>query len=85
MITKFITNFFKQEYFEFFEANLTTMLMMTTIFLTSLSELTDTAYPKWIEFWLIFCQIIPLAEVILPTLKEAYKEEKNRREDETTV
>ena len=53
---------------------------MTTIFMTSLSELTDTAYPKWIDFWLIFCQIIPLSEVVLLTLKEAYREEEGNKE-----
>ena len=85
MITTFITTFFKPEFFEAaLGVNLTTMLMMTTIFMTSLSELTDTAYPKWIDFWLIFCQIIPLAEVVLLTLKEAYREEEDRLEKETT-
>ena len=85
MITTFITTFFKPEFFEAaLGVNLTTMLMMTTIFMTSLSELTDTAYPKWIDFWLIFCQIIPLAEVVLLTLKEAYREEGGRKEEETS-
>ena len=58
MLTTYLTTFFKPEYFEAaLGVNLTTMLMMTTIFMTSLSELTDTAYPKWIDFWLIFCQV----------------------------
>ena len=84
MITTFITTFFKPEFFEAaLGVNLTTMLMMTTIFMTSLSELTDTAYPKWIDFWLIFCQIIPLAEVVLLTLKEAYRVEEGRMEKDT--
>ena len=83
MVATFITTFFKPEFFEAaLGVNLTTMLMMTTIFMTSLSELTDTAYPKWIDFWLIFCQIIPLAEVVLLTLKEAYREEEDRLEKE---
>ena len=82
MIATFITTFFKPEFFEAaLGVNLTTMLMMTTIFMTSLSELTDTAYPKWIDFWLIFCQIIPLSEVILLTMKEAYREEEDRLEE----
>jgi hypothetical protein len=73
----------KPEYFEAaLGVHLTTILMMTTIFMTSLSELTDTAYPKWIDFWLIFCQIIPLAEVVLLTLKEAYREEEDRQEEQ---
>ena len=83
MVATFITTFFKPEFFEAaLGVNLTTMLMMTTIFMTSLSELTDTAYPKWIDFWLIFCQIIPLAEVVLLTLKEAHREEEDRLEKE---
>ena len=58
MLTTYLTTFFKPQYFEVaLGVNLTTMLMMTTIFMTSLSELTDTAYPKWIDFWLIFCQV----------------------------
>ena len=86
MIATFITTFFKPEFFEAaLGVNLTTMLMMTTIFMTSLSELTDTAYPKWIDFWLIFCQIIPLTEVVLLTLKEAYREEEGRQENVTIV
>ena len=87
MMTTYVTTFFKPEFFEAaLGANLTTMLMMTTIFMTSLSELTETAYAKWIDVWLIFSQMVPFTEVILLTLKEAYREEelvavttKNRR------
>ena len=59
------------------------MLMMTTIFMTSLSELTDTAYAKWIDFWLIFSQLVPFFEVILLTLKEAYREEEKGKNKKT--
>ena len=86
IMTTYVTTFFKPQFFEAaLGANLTTMLMMTTIFMTSLSELTDTAYAKWIDVWLIFSQLVPFTEVILLTLKEAYREEevvavpKNRR------
>ena len=60
------------------------MLMMTTIFMTSLSELTDTAYAKWIDFWLIFSQLVPFIEVILLALKEAYREEEKDTNNKTT-
>ena len=77
IMTTYVTTFFKSEFFEAaLGANLTTMLMMTTIFMASLSELTDTAYAKWIDIWLIFSQLVPFTEVILLTLKEAYKEDK---------
>ena len=75
IMTTYVTTFFKPQFFEAaLGANLTTMLMMTTIFMTSLSELTDTAYAKWIDVWLIFSQLVPFTEVILLTLKEAYRE-----------
>ena len=45
IMTTYVTTFFKPLFFEAaLGANLTTMLMMTTIFMTNLSELTDTAY-----------------------------------------
>ena len=76
IMTTYVTTFFKPQFFEAaLGANLTTMLMMTTIFMTSLSELTDTAYAKWIDVWLIFSQLVPFTEVILLTLKEAYRQE----------
>ena len=82
IMTTFVTTFVKAEFFEAaLAANLTTMLMMTTIFMTSLSELTDTAYAKWIDVWLIFSQLVPFTEVILLTLKEAFREEENGWEE----
>ena len=77
IMTTYVTTFFKPQFFEAaLGANLTTMLMMTSIFMSSLSELTDdTAYAKWINVWLIFSQLVPFYEVILVTLKEANREE----------
>ena len=73
-MTTYVTTFFKPKFFEAaLGANLTTMLMMTTILKTSLSELTDTSCAKWIDVWLIFSQLVPFTEVILLTLKEAYR------------
>ena len=78
MLTTYVTTFLKPDFFEAaLGANLTTMLMMTTIFMTSLSELTDTAYAKWIDFWLIFSQLVPFIEVILLTIKETYREKED--------
>ena len=76
IMTTYVTTFFKSQFFEAaLGANLTIMLLMTTIFMTSLSELTDTAYAKWIDVWLIFSQLVPFSVVLLLTLKEAYKDE----------
>ena len=43
---------------------MTNMLVMTTIFTSVMEKLPLTSYPKMIDFWLIFCQLVPFAEVI---------------------
>ena len=84
MLTTYITTFFKPQFFDAaLAANLTTMLMMTTIFMTISSDLTDTAYAKWIDIWLIFCQLVPFTEVLFITVKEAYREEEEDKEENT--
>ena len=39
------------------------MLVMTTIFTSVMEKLPLTSYPKMIDFWLIFCQLVPFTEV----------------------
>ena len=63
MIT-FATTFFKPFFFEAaLTVNLTTMLVMTTIFVSVMEKLPLTSYPKMIDIWLIFCQLVPFTEV----------------------
>ena len=63
MIT-FATTFFKPFYFEAaLTVNLTNMLVMTTIFVSVMEKLPLTSYPKMIDVWLIFCQLVPFTEV----------------------
>ena len=63
MIT-FATTFFKPFFFEAaLTVNLTNMLVMTTIFTSVMEKLPLTSYPKMIDVWLIFCQLVPFAEV----------------------
>ena len=65
MMITFATTFFKPEYFEAaLTVNLTNMLVMTTIFISVMEKLPLTSYPKMIDIWLIFCQLVPFAEVI---------------------
>ena len=65
MIT-FATTFFKPFFFEAaLSVNLTTMLVLTTIFISVMEKLPLTSYPKMIDFWLIFCQLVPFAEVTI--------------------
>ena len=65
MIT-FATTFFKPFFFEAaLTVNLTNMLVMTTIFISVMEKLPITSYPKMVDFWLIFCQLVPFTEVRL--------------------
>ena len=75
MLTTYATTFFKAYYFEAaLSVNLTTMLVMTTIFMTVMQMLPATAYIKMIDIFLIFGQLYPFSEVVLLTTME-YKRE----------
>ena len=72
----FATTFFKPFFFEAaLSVNLTTMLVMTTIFISKMESLPPTSDVKMIDIWLILCQMVPFAEVILLTAMEYHREE----------
>ena len=76
MIITYATTFFKPIYFEAaLSVNLTTMLVMTTIFIGVMDSLPTTSYVKMIDIWLILCQLVPFAEVVLLTAMEYIREE----------
>ena len=82
MMITLSTIFIKPFYFEAaLGTNLTTMLMMTTIFMTVMAELPSTAYVKHVDLWLIGCQLVPFLEVLLLITKEALREEKDGAEE----
>ena len=71
IIITYATTYFKPFYFEAaLTVNLTTMLVMTTIFIAVMERLASTAYVKMIDVWLIFCMLVPFSEVMLLTIKE---------------
>ena len=75
MLITYATTFFKPYFFEAaLSVNLTTMLVMTTIFMTVMQMLPATAYIKMIDVFLIFGQLYPFAEVILLTIMEYHRE-----------
>ena len=75
MIITFATTFFKPFFFEAaLSVNLTTMLMMTTMSIGKMQMLPTTAYVRIIDVWLVFCQLVPIAEVILITALECYRD-----------
>ena len=76
----FATTFFKPFFFEAaLSVNLTTMLMMTTIFLSKMESLPSTANIKMIDIWLVFCQLVPLTEVVLLTAMEYFREDEREQ------
>ena len=64
ILITYATTFFKPFYFEAaLTVNLTTMLVMTTIFISVMGKLPSTAYVKMVDVWLIIGQLIPFLEV----------------------
>ena len=51
------------------------MLVMTTIFISKMEGLPPTSDTKMIDYWLILCQLVPFAEVVLITAMEYLREE----------
>ena len=65
----YATNFFKPFFFEaVVTVNLTSQLVLTTLFISVSKSLPPTAYVKLIDVWLIFSQLIPFAEVVIQTV-----------------
>ena len=64
MMITYATTFFKPFFFEAaLSVNLTTMLVMTTIFISKMEGLPTTSATKMIDYWLILCQLVPFAQV----------------------
>ena len=73
--------FFKPFFFEAaLSVNLTTMLVMTTIFISKMEGLPPTSDIKMIDIWLVFCQMVPFAEVVLLTAMEYYRKDESHGE-----
>ena len=58
--------------------NLTTMLVMTTIFISKMEGLPPTSDIKMIDIWLVLCQMVPFVEVILLTAMEYNREDEEK-------
>jgi hypothetical protein len=76
ILISYSTTFFKPYYFEAaLTVNLTTMLVITTLFIAVMDKLPSTAYVKFVDIWLIFGQLIPFTEVCLLTAIELYRDD----------
>ena len=64
----YASNFFKPFFFEaVVSVNLTSLLVLTTLFISVSGSLPKTAYIKLVDVWLIFSQLVPWIEVLLHT------------------
>merc|ERR1712020_447798 len=82
----FATTFFKPFFFEAaLSVNLTTMLVMTTIFISKMEGLPPTSDIKMIDIWLVLCQMVPFAQVVLLTAMEYLREDEDKELTETSL
>ena len=80
MMITYATTFFKPFFFEAaLSVNLTTMLVMTTIFISKMEGLPPTSDIKMIDIWLILCQLVPFAQVVLLTAIEYLREDEKEK------
>ena len=71
-----MVSYFKSFFFEAaLTVNLTTMLVMTTIFISVMEKLPPTSYIRMVDIWLIFGILIPFLEVTILTFKEYNNED----------
>ena len=73
------TNYFKSFFFEaVVTVNLTCMLVLVTMFISTSSSLPKTSYIKMVDYWLIFTLLLPFVEVILHTYIESLNDDEER-------
>ena len=78
-VISYATNFFKDFFFEaVVSVNLTTMLVITTMFISTSTSLPTTSYIKMIEVWLLFNLFLPFLIVLLHTYMDTLREDEDR-------
>ena len=66
--------FFQPSYFDtVVTVNITLLLVLTALFISILDSTPKTSYIKMIDIWLIFCLLIPLAEVLFHAMLDKYR------------
>ena len=77
------TNFYKDDFFEtVVTINLTTMLVIVTLFVSVNENLPATSYMKMMDIWLLFNLFIPFLLILIHTYMENLKEQKEEEEKE---
>merc|ERR1712130_800947 len=82
-VISYATNHFKAIFFEaIVTVNLTAMLVQTTLFIEVSNGLPPTSYIKMIEYYLIFCLLVPCVEVLLHTVMDSLRLDEGLNEKE---
>ncbi len=72
----FATNWFGPAYFEaLVTVNLTSLLVLTTLFISFFDSLPSTSYLKMVDVWLVVALFVPFCEVLLHTAAEVYRDD----------
>ena len=75
-MVSFSTNYYKSQFFEaLVTVNLTSLLVLTTLFISVANALPQTSYIKMIDMWLIYSLTTPYFQVILHTAIAALRYE----------
>lgn len=70
-LVAFATSYFKRFFFEaIVTVNLTSLLVLTTLFISVSTSLSQTSYIKAVDVWLLFSLFIPFSEALLQTMLE---------------
>ncbi len=70
-LASFTTSYYKAAFFEaIVTVNLTSLLVLTTMFISVMESLPQTYYAKMMDIWLIFVLCLPFLEVLLHTFME---------------
>ena len=73
------TNFFKDFFFEaVVTVNLTSMLVLVTMFISVSNNLPKTSYIKMVDIWLIFNLLLPFMEVLVHTYMDLLRNDEER-------
>ncbi len=79
-VVSYSTHYFRPTNFTpIITVNLTSLLVLTTLFIGISKSLPDTAYVKMIDIWLIFNLFLPFTEVVLHTIADVLRVREERR------
>ena len=87
-IIGYATNYFKEFFFEaVITVNLTSMLVLSTMFISISNSLPKTSYMKMVDVWLLFNLLYPFLVVLLHTYMDTLRSEEgeeNMEQDTST-